>query len=104
MSYREIIAEHVLKLFQTVGEPAAYTPAFGGASLPCHIVVDLNTDMQPAGVDAQVWQIATVVRACLAETGGTEPGRGSTFETVDSTYTVQAVVGNDGFEVKLAVT
>jgi hypothetical protein len=74
-----------------------------GDSVECKIFIDFDVMLQPAGVETQVWQQGTTIEALLSVLGK-EPDRGETFVYDETTYTVQAVIANDGLTVKVQVT
>jgi hypothetical protein len=102
MGIRTVIAAALPALFSDMGEEAVYTPS-GGTALGCHIFIDFNVQLQPDGLQAQAWDRATIIE-CLISEVGSEPNRGDIFVYDGTTYTVQRVMENDGFTVKLAVT
>lgn len=102
MGLRAVFAAALPDVFTEAGEDAVFTPA-GGVPVDCHVFIDFNVMLQPAGVEVQVWQQGTTIEALLSEIGR-EPNRGETF-TVDSVaYAVQAILENDGLTVKAVVT
>ncbi len=104
MGLRAVFAAALPGIFDAAGEDAVFTPATG-AAIPCKVFIDFNVMLQPAGVETQVWQRGTTIEALLSVIG-CEPNRGETF-TMDGTaytYTVQAILENDGLTVKAVVT
>jgi len=89
-------------ILDALGESAVYTPS-GGAAVACTVDIVHNVMLQPSGIETQVWQRGTTIEALLDEIG-VEPGRGDTFVVREQTYTVQAVMENDGVTVKVVVT
>jgi len=85
------------------GESAIFTPATGDP-IPCMVFIDFNVMLQPAGVEAQMWERGTTIEALISEIGR-EPTRGETF-TLDGgiVYTVRAILESDGLTVKAVVT
>ncbi|MEI7635889.1 MAG: hypothetical protein WCJ37_01175 [Syntrophus sp. (in: bacteria)] len=107
MGLRAVFAAAMPGMFTAAGEDAVFTPATG-APIDCKIFIDFNVDLQPAGMNSQVWQQGTTIEASLStETGigiGREPDRGETFTYDGVVYTVQAILANDGLTVKMVVT
>lgn len=89
-------------IFAALGEPATYTPA-GGAAKSCTVILTEGVQLQPVGVESQVWQRGTTIDALLAEIGST-PARGDVFTVAGTTYTVQAILDDDGMTIKAVVT
>ena len=113
MGLRGIFAEALPDIFEAAGEPAVFTPAVGD-SIPCMIFIDFSVLLQPAGAEAQVWDRGTTIEALLSEIGR-EPNRGEMVTVFPdeisrsagingTTYTVQAILENDGLTVKMVVT
>lgn len=113
MGLRAVFAAALPDLFAKAGEPAVFTPATG-APAPCNVFIDFGVELQPAGAEAQVWQLGTTIEALLSETVR-EPNRGEIFTvypdlasrtagTGGTAYTVQAPLENDGLTVKVVVT
>lgn len=90
-------------LFDDQGVDATFTPAVGDA-VSCKVNLEIGTDFQPGGLEAQVWGSETTIEYRLAEVGK-EADEGETFTmTVGGTdYTVTDVVENDGRFVKVKV-
>lgn len=89
-------------IFSALGDAATYTPA-GGAAVSCTVDIKFNVMLQPAGIETQAWQRGTTIEAQLSEITS-EPNRGDTFVVGGVTYTVQAILENDGVSVKMVVT
>jgi len=108
MGLRAVFAAAVPNIFIAAGEDALFSPA-GGASIPCKIFIDFDVQLQPSGMEAQVWQRGTTIEALLSEAAGvgiglTEPNRGDKFTYDGTDYEAQAIVSNDGLTVKMVVT
>jgi hypothetical protein len=108
MGLRAVFAAAVPNIFVAAGEDAVFYPSVGD-SVECKIFIDFDVMLQPAGVETQVWNQGTTIEALLSEDEGigigtTEPDRGETFVYDGITYTVQAVIANDGLTVKMQVT
>lgn len=106
MGLRATFAAALPGIFDVAAEDAIFTPA-AGAAIDCKVFIDFDVDLQPAGMEAQVWQRGTTIEALLSEIGR-EPDRGETF-TLDipsagTVYTVQAILQNDGLTIKAVVT
>jgi len=102
MSLREDIQSALPDIFAE-GEEAVFTPA-QGEQIPCMVFIDFNVQLQPAGVEAEVWERGTVIEALLSELARA-PVRGETFTLAGGiVYTVQAILENDGLTVKAVVT
>jgi hypothetical protein len=102
MGLRAVFAAAVPNIFVAAGEDAVFYPSVGD-SVECKIFIDFDVMLQPAGVETQVWQQGTTIEALLSVIGK-EPDRGETFIYDGTTYTVQAVIANDGLTVKVQVT
>jgi len=102
MGLRATFAAALPDIFDAAGEDAIFTPA-AGAVIPCKIFIDFSVLLQPAGVEAQVWERGTTIEALLSVLGR-EPKRGETFELEMIEYTVKSVLENDGLTVKSVVT
>jgi hypothetical protein len=106
MGLRAVFAAALPGIFDAAGEDAVFTPATGDP-IPCKVFIDFNVMLQPGGVEAQVWEQGTTIEALLSVLGR-EPNRGETFTldipTDDTTYTVQAIIEDDGLTVKAVVT
>lgn len=89
-------------IFNALGDVSTFTPA-GGSAVSCTVVITFNVMLQPTGVEAQVWQRGTTIEALLSEITN-EPNRGDVFVVRGVSYTVQAVLENDGVSVKVVVT
>ena len=88
-------------IFNALGDSATFTPS-GGAAVSCTVIITFNVMLQPTGVEAQVWQSGTTIEALLSEITN-EPNRGDVFVVGGVSYTVQAVIENDGVNVRVAV-
>lgn len=89
-------------IFGALGDSSTFTPS-GGAAKTCKVVITFNVMLQPTGVESQVWQGGTTIEALLSEIVN-EPNRGDVFVVDGVSYTVQAVLENDGVSVKVVVT
>lgn len=89
-------------IFNALGDLSTYTPA-GGAAVACTVIVTFNVMLQPTGVESQVWQGGTTIEALCSEITN-EPNRGDVFVVRSVSYTVQAVLENDGVSVRVVVT
>lgn len=101
-TFSELIESDTAGIFTMDGDDATFTPA-GGVPVSCHVFVTKSVMLQPAGVETQVWQRGTTIEALVSELGG-EPDRGDVFTVGSATYTVQAILENDGLVVKAVVT
>jgi hypothetical protein len=101
MGLRAVFAEALPGIFKAAGEEAIFTPATGDP-IDCHVFIDFNVMLQPAGVETQIWERGTTIEALLSEIGR-EPNRGESFEVDDVEYSVQAILENDGLTVKMVV-
>ncbi|MDX9819493.1 MAG: hypothetical protein RBT16_11305 [Desulfococcus multivorans] len=102
MGLRAVFNEALPGIFAAAGEDAVFMPAAGNP-IPCKVFIDFDVSLEPAGVDARVWQQGTVIEALLSEIGR-EPDRGETFTIGSETFTVQAILENDRLSVKMQVT
>ncbi len=103
MGLRTIFKAALPGIFAAAGEEATFTKS-GGVPVDCNVFIDFNVQLQPSGMDTQVWQQGTVIEVCLSEIGDIEPDRGDVFVVDAVTYTVQAISENDGITVKVIVT
>jgi len=101
MGLRSVFAEALPGIFEAAGEKAIFTPATGDP-IDCHVFIEFNVMLQPAGIEAQVWERGTTIEALLSEIGR-EPNRGEIFEIDDVEYSVQVPLENDGLTVKMVV-
>ncbi|MBN1664840.1 MAG: hypothetical protein JW943_14665 [Deltaproteobacteria bacterium] len=104
MGLRAIMDEAVLQLFEEKeqGEDAVFHPAEGDP-IPCKVFIDFDVRLQPAGIEAQVWETGTVIEAPLSMLGR-KPVRGETFTYDSTTYTVKRIADDDRFTFKAEVT
>lgn len=107
MGLRKVFADALPGIFKAAGEAAVYKP-LGGSDIPCMIFIEFNVDLQPAGVQTQVWMRGTVIEALLSDAadigiGTTEPDRGDTFTVDGKAYAVQEITANDGLTVTMVV-
>ena len=101
MGLRAVFAAAFPGIFTAAGEAAVFTPSVG-APVPCFVFIDFDVELQPSGMEAQVWERGTTIEALLSVILK-EPDRGETF-TVDSViYTVKSIAANDGLTVKAIV-
>jgi hypothetical protein len=113
MGLRAELQEALPDMFDAAGEDAIFTPATG-VPIPCKVFIDFGVLFQPSGFDVQVWERGTKIEALLNGDGSIpdgiaisrEPASGETFALTDigETYTVKAILENDGFTVKAVVT
>lgn len=108
MGLRGVFAAALPGIFTAAGETAVFTPATG-SPVSCYVFINFNVDLQPSGMEVQVWERGTVIEALLTDSGegtaiGREPDRGETFTVAGTVYTVKATLENDGLTVKVAVT
>lgn len=89
-------------IFNALGDAATFRPS-GGAAVSCTVVITFNVMLQPTGIESQVWQGGTTIEALLSEITN-EPNRGDVFVVRGVSYTVQAVLENDGVSVRVVVT
>src|SRR5574343_213796 len=85
-----------------LGADAIYTPVSGTAK-SVRVFIDRNTNLQPTGFDAQVFERGTSIEALLADLVA-EPNRGDTFLVAGITYTVQTIEDNDDYIVRMVCT
>lgn len=107
MGLRSVFAEAIPGIFEAAAEGAVFIPAVGDPVV-CKIFIDFDVNLQPSGLESQVWQRGTTIEASLSSGDdigiGREPDRGETFTYDGDTYTVQAILENDGLTVKMVVT
>jgi hypothetical protein len=101
MGLRAVFAAALPGIFDAAGEDAVFTPATGDP-IPCKVFIDFNVMLQPAGTEAQVWELGTKIEALLSVIGR-EPNRGETFTVDLVVYTVKAILEDDGLTVKAVV-
>jgi hypothetical protein len=101
MGLRSVFAAALPGIFEAAGESATFNPATGVA-IDCMVFIDFNVMLQPNGTETQVWERGTTIE-CLFSDIGREPNRGETFEVDGTTYTIQAILENDGLTVKMQV-
>ena len=80
---------------------ATFTPSTGSA-VSLRVDFDKTVQFQPEGLTSQAWPQAITIEALLADLPH-EPNRTETFAISGTTYTVQAVIENDGYFVKVHV-
>lgn len=99
-----IIAAALQDIFNSpMGDDATFTPA-GGVTIPdLRVIVNRSVLLQPAGMDAQVYERGTTIEVILADIGA-EPIRGDVFVVGTETFTVQSIESNDGDTVVAVVT
>jgi len=102
MEMRAAIAAEAAKFFARHGKTATFSPS-AAPDIPCKVFINFDVDLQPAGLDAQVWEKGTTIDALLAETL-TAPVRGEKFIVDAVEYTVQAILENDGIKISAQVT
>lgn len=98
-----IFAASIQDIFNSpLGDDAVFTPA-GGVAISCRVIVNRSVLLQPAGMDAQVYERGTTIEAILADLVN-EPNRGDVFVIGAETFTVQSIDSNDGDTVVAVVT
>ena len=102
MSIRSELIDALPGIFEDMGEEAIFTPN-GGDPVACHAFIDFHVAFEPDGMTSQAWTTATVIEALLSELDDTEPNKGDIFVIDSVTYTVQRILSNDSFSVKMAV-
>lgn len=88
-------------LVTTMGSAATYTPS-GGDAVSLYALVEKGVQPQPGAYDAQAWQQGITISARLDDLGQ-EPNRDDTIKVGATTYTVLAVLENDGQFVRVSV-
>ena len=83
------------------GSAASFTPA-GGTTVTLDVVFEEETRNVAEGYGAQVFVQIYTIDALLSDLGA-EPDKGDVFLIDSTTYTVDAVLENDGTWVKVAV-
>ncbi len=101
MGHRSVFTAADAAFMPLIGEAATFTPA-GGDAVACHVFIDFSVQLQPSGIEAQAWEQGTTIKALLSDITN-EPNRGDVFTVDGVTYTVQAVLENDGLAVKVVV-
>ncbi len=109
LSFRDMFVDKI-PLFFDRAEPAHFIPATGD-SITCRAFIDYDVEMQPS-TDAQVWERGTQIEVALSEGDdigiGRQPVYGEQFklwpgEPREATYTIRAVISNDGITAKVVV-
>ena len=85
-----------------MSQAATFTPAVGDA-VSLNVALNLVTELQPGGLEAQAWGSETTIEYLLSDIGR-EADRDETFVVAGTTYTVQDVDKNDGIFVTVNVT
>jgi hypothetical protein len=101
----DVFEEALTDLMQTMPQPdgkAVYTPSGGAAIEDVDVVINRSVALQPVGHDAEIWEQGTTIDCLKSQTLQT-PGPGDTFATLAETFTVQAVLENDGVFCKVQV-
>jgi hypothetical protein len=101
MGLRAVFAAALPGIFEAAGEAAVFTPSVG-AAVPCFVFIDFDVDLQPSGMEAQVWERGTTIEALLSVILKV-PDRGETFTVAGRGYTVKSIAANDGLSVKCVV-
>ncbi len=101
MGLRAVFAAALPGIFDAAGEDAVFTPATGDPII-CKVFIDFNIMLQPSGMEAQAWERGTTIEALLSVLGR-EPNRGEIFTVDFISYTVKAILQNDGLTVKVVV-
>jgi hypothetical protein len=102
MGLRAVFAEALPGIFTAAGEAAVFTPSTG-APIPCFVFIDFDVELQPSGMEAQVWERGTTIEALLSVILK-EPDRAETFTVDGVVYTVKSIAENDGLTVKCVVS
>jgi hypothetical protein len=107
MGLRGVFTAALPGIFSAAGETATFTPS-GGAAIPCMVFIDFNVDLQPAGVETQVWARGTTIEALLSASAGigigtSIPDRGDVFVVDGVSYSVREITASDGLTVKMVV-
>ena len=104
MSEEATFTQAAQDIFDALGQSAVFTPSVGDP-VSCVVNPEIEVEFQPAG-ESQVWEQGTTIEYMLAEVGK-EADPGETFLIAAGiyagTYTVKAVLENDGRFVKVAV-
>lgn len=102
----EIFDQAAEDIFDKEGVAALYTPSVGDPVI-CQVDVERDVDLEPAGFESQIWGRGVTIEAILSVLGK-EPNTGETFKItegnyINTVYTVQTVLENDGRFVKVVV-
>ncbi len=73
-----------------------------GDPVPCHIDISKLVGVEPSGMETGVLHHSVTIEALISEILR-EPLKGETFTAGVVTYTVVAVLENDGFTILMAV-
>ena len=88
-------------LFGAFGKSATYSAAGVGAPEACTVIFDEAPELEPGTAFAQVAALPKTVDVRISEVAS--PARGDTFVIGGTTYTVDAVIENDGQIARCAV-
>jgi hypothetical protein len=107
MGLRAIFEAATPDIFQSVGEGATYNRV-GYAPVSCMVFIEFNVDLQPVGVETQVWVRGTTIEALLSTSAGigigtSIPERGDVFIVGGISYSVREITDNDGLTVRMVV-
>lgn len=83
--------------FTAFGEAGTYTPS-GSAAQSITVIREHNVDFAPGGAESLVVERRTVLH--IRKTEIASPGRGDTCVVDGTTYTVDAVLSDDGHIVQ----
>ena len=104
MSEEATFTQAAQDIFDALGQSAVFTPSVGDP-VSCVVNPEIEVAYQPAG-ESQVWEQEAMIEYMLSEVGK-EADPGETFLIATGiyagTYTVKAVLENDGRFVKVAV-
>lgn len=88
-------------LFNRIGRDAVYQPIVG-SPVSCKIVIERDVDLEPFGLNAQVWGKGITIEAILSVLGK-EPDAEETFTVDGIIYEVQTIKENDEIFVTMVV-
>lgn len=86
-------------LFDCFGKAATFIGA--GGAVATLVVVDDDIDLEPVGVQSQIVENQTIINLLTADVG--EPVRGDTIQIDATIHTIDAVVFNDQYVIRVAV-
>ncbi|KKN52427.1 hypothetical protein LCGC14_0612810 [marine sediment metagenome] len=105
MSEEATFSQAAQDIFDTLAEPATFTPLVGDPVENVMVNPEFEVEFQPAG-ESQVWDQVATIEYLLSEVGK-EADPGDTFLIAAGiyagTYTVKVVLENDGRFVKATV-
>ncbi len=88
-------------LFNRIGRDAVYQPVTGNP-VNCKVVIERDVDLEPLGLNAQVWGKGITIEAVISVLGK-EPDAEETFTADGIVHEILTVKENDGRFVTVIV-